>query len=169
MPTAALLYLAAMSDVTFSVVDGGSSAAQWAMGQYFEELDTRFAAGFDSAGALESAAVMLNAPIGTFVIAERAGEVVGCGGVQFLDEQTGEIKRMWISPTARGIGVGKRLLARLEQEAASAGLSRVVLDTNEALSEAIALYAGSGYTAIERYNDNPYAHRWFEKLLNSPA
>jgi N-acetylglutamate synthase-like GNAT family acetyltransferase len=118
---------------------------------------------------LESAAAMMNAPIGTFLIAQRSGEVVGCGGVQFLDERTGEIKRMWVSPAARGIGVGKLLLARLEQEAASTGLSRVVLDTNDALAEAIAMYLGSGYTVIERYNDNPYAQRWFEKLLKSPA
>jgi GNAT superfamily N-acetyltransferase len=166
---AALRYVAAVSDVIFSVVSAGSAAAQWAMGEYFGELDTRFETGFDSTGALESAAVMMNAPIGTFVIAERAGDVVGGGGVQFLDERTGEIKRMWISPTARGIGLGKRLLTRLEQEAASAGLSRVVLDTNEALAEAIAMYLRCGYGAIERYNDNPYAHRWFEKLLDTSA
>jgi N-acetylglutamate synthase-like GNAT family acetyltransferase len=162
-------YVAGMTEVAFSVVDADSSDAQWAMRQYFDELDARFATGFDSAGALESAAIMMNAPVGTFVIAQRFGEVIGCGGVQFLDERTGEIKRMWISPTARGIGVGKRLLARLEEEAATAGLERVILDTNATLVEAIAMYESCGYTAIERYNDNPYAQRWFEKLLNCSA
>ena len=106
-------------DVTFWVVDAASPATRWAMEQYFDEIDERFTS-FDRAGALESAAVAFNASIGTFMIADRSGDVVGCGGVQFLDEQTAEIKWMWVSPTARGIGLGKRLLARLEHEAASA-------------------------------------------------
>jgi ribosomal protein S18 acetylase RimI-like enzyme len=164
---AARRYVAGVTDATFSVIDAGSSPAQWAMGQYFDELDARFETGFDSTGALESAAVMMNAPNGAFVIAQRSGEVVGCGGVQVLDERTGEIKRMWISPNARGIGLGKRLLTRLEEEAATAGLERVILDTNASLLEAIAMYESSGYTAIGRYNDNPYAQRWFEKRLVS--
>ena len=72
---------------------------------------------------------------------------------------------MWVASTVRGIGLGKRLLGHLEDEARASGRTRVVLDTNGSLTEAISMYRALGYTAIERYNDNPYAHHWFEKTL----
>jgi GNAT superfamily N-acetyltransferase len=68
-------------------------------------------------------------------------------------------------PRLRGLGLGRRLLARLEDVARDLGRTRVVLDTNEVLVEAIAMYERAGYRSIERYNDNPYAHRWFAKDL----
>ncbi len=60
------------------------------------------------------------------------------------------------------------MLQRLEQVAAESGRNVVVLDTNSALTEARAMYAREGYTPIKRYNDNPYAHHWFEKGLDDP-
>ena len=96
--------------------------------------------------------------------------VVGCGAIQFVDASTAEIKRMWVDPSRRGIGLGRRLLGHLEAEVRSSGRSRVVLDTNDALTEAITMYGRLGYVAIERYNDNPYADRWFEKsLVDTPT
>ena len=85
--------------------------------------------------------------------------------LQRIDEQIGEIKRMWIHPDWRGLGLGRRLLARLEAVAGELGRTRIVLDTNEALTEAIAMYRRAGYHSIERYSDNPYAHHWFAKDL----
>ena len=87
--------------------------------------------------------------------------VIGCGGVQRVDDITGEIKRMWVHDEWRGLGLGRRLLAFLETVVD--GLDRIVLDTNSSLREAITMYGRSGYNPIERYNDNPYAHHWFEK------
>jgi ribosomal protein S18 acetylase RimI-like enzyme len=135
------------------------------MEQYFDELDERIAGGFDRTGAVDSAVLAYGPPHGAFLLARRDGEVVGCGAVQHLDDETAEIKRMWVSPTARGQGLGRRLLAALEAEAARSGRTRVVLDTNGALTEAIAMYRHAGYTAIEPYNDNPHAEHWFEKRL----
>ena len=77
----------------------------------------------------------------------------------------GEIKRMWISPDARGMGLATRLLARLEELAQEFGWTRVRLDTNRALKEAQLMYRKAGYQEIGRYNDNPYADFWFEKEL----
>jgi GNAT superfamily N-acetyltransferase len=158
-------YSAGVGEITLSIENADSPEAVWAMSQYFAELDARFVGGFDATGALDAAAVGFAHPLGIFIIARRDGEVVACGGVQCLDDTTAEIKRMWVSPAARGIGLGKRLLARLEAEAAALGRRRVVLDTNQVLAEAIAMYRSSGYTPFERYSDNPYAHHWFEKPL----
>ena len=76
-----------------------------------------------------------------------------------------EIKRLWVASSVRGLGLGRRLLVTLEQRAAQAGTRIVRLDTNRVLSEAIAMYRADGYREIERFNDNPYAHHWFEKEL----
>jgi GNAT superfamily N-acetyltransferase len=153
------------SDVVFATVDAGSAGAQWALSQYFDELDRRFAGGFNTDEALTDAEPTLNPPSGSFFIANLDDHVVGCGGLQWIDSATAEIKRMWVDPTRRGIGLGKRLLGFLEAEARSAGRTRVILDTNESLTQAISMYRALGYHAIERYNDNPYAHHWFEKVL----
>ncbi|MCU1362107.1 MAG: MarR family transcriptional regulator [Ilumatobacteraceae bacterium] len=151
-----------MPEFEFAVVDADSVEAVWALTQYFDELDRRFAGGFDAAEALVAASA-LNPPSGLLVVAKLGDDVVGCGAIQWIDDVTGEIKRMWVDSTRRGIGLGKGLLGHLEQQVWSSGRSRVVLDTNESLAEAIAMYRGLGYDAIERYNDNPYAHHWFEK------
>jgi ribosomal protein S18 acetylase RimI-like enzyme len=70
---------------------------------------------------------------------------------------------MWIHSEWRGAGHGRRLLAALEEACAELGYARVVLDTNVTLTEALAMYEAAGYSPIERYNQNPYAQRWFTK------
>jgi ribosomal protein S18 acetylase RimI-like enzyme len=82
-----------------------------------------------------------------------------------LDGRTAEIKRMWVASEARGLGIGRRLLAELEAEATKLGKERLRLDTNRTLAEAKTLYIRAGFRLIPRYNDNPYAHLWFEKTL----
>ena len=154
-----------MDDVTFSVVDAASDDARSTMAQYFQELDDRFRDGFDPGNALDEAAAGYNPPNGMFVVATHAGDLVGCGAIQFIDATTAEIKRMWVSQQRRGLGLGKRLLAYLEAEIRQAGRSIVVLDTNRTLTEAIAMYRSCGYESVDRYNDNPYAQLWFSKPL----
>lgn len=155
--------------VTFDVVDPRSEHAMWAMTQYFTELDRRFPTGFDPGDTLVADAASMRAPQGTFVVVHSDGTPVACGGVKGVDATTGEIKRMWVRADMRGSGVGKRLLADLERHSHSLGHRRVVLDTNSTLLEAISMYERAGYSAIERYNDNPYAGRWFAKDVEVPA
>ena len=76
-----------------------------------------------------------------------------------------ELKRMWVASSARGLGLGRRLLAELESEAFRHGAKTIRLETNRALSEAIALYRSSGYREVDAFNEEPYAHHWFEKRL----
>ncbi len=138
------------------------------MEQYFAELDRRFPTGFSDPDALDSAATDFVSPHGLFLLVVEGEATLGCGALQFLNQETAEIKRMWVNPVARGRGIGKALLRHLEQQAATAGSRRVVLDTNASLTEAITMYGAAGYTAIARYNDNPYAERWFAKALVIP-
>jgi GNAT superfamily N-acetyltransferase len=156
-----------VDEVFLETADAGSEMARSALTAYFAELADRFAGGFEVGDAFADAAAMFNPPDGVFVVAVLGGECVGCGGLSRLDEETAEIKRMWVSPAARGLGLGRRLLDHLEGLARRSGASRVVLDTNEALVEAAAMYRSCGYREIERYNDNPYAHHWFAKALHA--
>ena len=99
------------------------------------------------------------------MVARLHGAPIGCGGLKSIDAETAEIKRMWVAPEARGLGVAKRLVAALEEEAGRRGKTHIVLDTNRALTTAQALLRKLGYHARQRYNDNPYADFWFEKVL----
>jgi ribosomal protein S18 acetylase RimI-like enzyme len=72
---------------------------------------------------------------------------------------------MWVAPRARGLGLGRRLLAEIERHASAAGVHTLRLDTNRALTEAIGLYRAAGYEEIERFNDEPHAHHFFAKAL----
>ena len=132
---------------------------------YVAELDTRFDAGFDAALSRPAEAVDLVTPNGCLILARLRERPVGCGAVKFHGNDSAEIKRMWVSPDARGLGVGRRILERLETEARHAGASATQLETNRNLAEAIGLYTSAGYEEVDRFSDEPYAHHWFRKTL----
>jgi DNA-binding MarR family transcriptional regulator len=139
--------------------------ARVCLSAYFRELATRFESGFD-ADADDSARVAdMSPPSGLFVIARLDGDPVGCGGFKRVDKAMAEIKRVWTAPSARGIGIARRMLRALEAAARQAGIKTLRLDTNRALTEAHALYHSQGYREVARFNDNPYAHHWFEKRI----
>ena len=143
-----------------------STDAHWCLEHYFLELTERFDAGFDPANGNMLTAEEMTPPAGWLLVARLDGESVGCGVLKRLDETTGEIKRVWTAPSVRGLGVASRLMDRLEALAIEQGFKTVKLDTNKALTEARQLYLKRGYGEIARYNDNPYAHHWFEKSLS---
>ena len=99
------------------------------------------------------------------MVAWLDGAPVGCGALKVGKKDTGEVKRMWTAPTARGLGIARRVLRRLEMIAHEAGLTRVRLETNRTLTEAQALYRAEGYQEVKPFNTEPYAHHWFEKRL----
>lgn len=146
-----------------------SEDARRCVDAYFHELDRRLELGFDPAGGGYSDSPPQDEGKGCFLIARLEGRAVGCGALRALDARTGEIKRMWIAPEARGRGLARQLLEALEAQARSLGLARVRLDTNRALTEAQALYRKAGYREIDRYNDNAYADFFFEKKLDQPG
>jgi ribosomal protein S18 acetylase RimI-like enzyme len=90
---------------------------------------------------------------------------LGCGALKFHPGAAAEIKRMWISPAVRGLGLGRRMLGDLEDRVRAAGAPMTRLETNRVLTEAIALYRACGYREVPAFNDEAYAHHWFEKAL----
>ena len=104
-------------------------------------------------------------PSGAFVIVREDGRAVAGGGVRRLDDGVCEIKRMFVVPSARGRGHGRRLLEALERAARDLGYRRVRLDTAQSMTTALALYRSAGYRPIPDYNGNGYASFWGEKQL----
>ena len=74
---------------------------------------------------------------------------------------------MWVDPSARGLGLGTRVLQHLEHLARRRRLARLRLETNKALAEAQTLYRRNGFREVPAFNDEPYAHHWFEKTLSA--
>ena len=142
-----------------------SADARLCLDAYFRELAARFETGFDVAADDSARVKDMTPPSGLFVIARLDGDAVGCGGFKRIDKTTGEIKRVWTAPSARGLGVARRVLRALEAAAREAGLKTLRLSTNRALTEAQALYRKEAYREISRFSDNPYADHWFEKRL----
>jgi GNAT superfamily N-acetyltransferase len=101
------------------------------------------------------------------LVAYLRGEPIGCGALKLHRRKPCELKRMWVDPEARGLGLGRRLLAELESRAVRAGAKRARLETSRHLPEAIALYRSSGYVEVPAFNREPFADRWFEKRLSA--
>jgi DNA-binding MarR family transcriptional regulator/GNAT superfamily N-acetyltransferase len=152
--------------VTITVTDPTSPDAAWCFAQYFTELGERFATGFDPALSISADAHELAPPAGLLLVARLREKSVGCGAVKFHTDAPSEIKRMWVAPHARGLGLGRRLLQELERSARETGCTVLHLETNRTLREAIQLYRHAGYQEVEAFNDEPYAHHWFEKRLS---
>ena len=104
--------------VRVAIEDPRSADAQLCMRSYFADLDTRFDTGFDPARALPADADELVPPRGLLLVARLQGEPVGCGALKLHRQGIAEIKRLWVSPSTRGLGVGRRLLRELEHHAA---------------------------------------------------
>ena len=153
------------SMVQISVADPTSQDARWCIEHYFAELGQRFETGFDPTLGISAHAHELVPPAGLLLVARLREEPVGCGALKFHENRVGELKRMWVAPRARGLGLGRRLLEALEHEAREVGMTVIHLETNRTLIEAITLYRHAGYQEVEAFNDEPYAHHWFEKRL----
>jgi DNA-binding MarR family transcriptional regulator/GNAT superfamily N-acetyltransferase len=153
--------------VQISVADPTSAKAHWCIEQYFAELNERFSGGFDPTRGIQAFAHELAPPYGLLLLAELREEPVGCAALKLHPNAPTEVKRMWVAPRARGLGLGRRLLEELERHAAEVGATVLHLETNHTLSEAISLYRSHGYLEVAAFNDEPYAQHWFEKRLRS--
>ncbi|MFJ4365909.1 GNAT family N-acetyltransferase [Streptomyces chartreusis] len=152
-----------LASITIALVDGAAPDARACLDGYAADIDKRFPEGFDKDDLVAPREVSGDA--GAFFVAYEEDRPVGCGALRRLEPGVGEIRHVWVHPAARRLGLARRLLDALEQEAVARHLSVVRLDTHAALTEAQAMYRACGYTAIPAYDDNVYASHWFEKRL----
>jgi DNA-binding MarR family transcriptional regulator/GNAT superfamily N-acetyltransferase len=157
--------LLTVAAVQVRTADPREPDAQACLRAYFAELDRRSDSGFDPAAGISADPDELTPPAGRFLIADLRGEPAGCGAVKHHPGAPSEIKRMWVAESARGLGIARRLLGELEDDARRSGASVARLETNRALVEAVALYRSAGYREVAPFNDEPFADHWFEKDL----
>ncbi len=164
-----MAHLLTASAVTIHEAAPHHPDARYCLGEYFRELLQRFESGFDPLQSGSPATAEFDPPDGVFLVMRFSDRPVGCGGFKRLGPDTAYLRRMWVAPDARGLGLGKRLLQALEDRAWRVGYRKVRLETNRTLTEARGLYERSGYSEIERFGEEKYAHHWFEKALRAPA
>jgi ribosomal protein S18 acetylase RimI-like enzyme len=148
--------------VVVEAVPPDSPVARACLARYAAELDVTFPEGFDASTLTRPEDVT-----GTQLLAVEEGAPVGCGLWIRLGPGVAEVRHLWVAPEARGLGLGRKLLGRLEVDAANHGIATVRLGTHPLLTEALALYRGSGYADIGGYSDIPYNQLAFEKVLVS--
>jgi GNAT superfamily N-acetyltransferase len=153
------------SELTIEEEPPTSPAAQQCLQAYYGELRDRFDEGFDPSKSVLHSLAEFDPPRGSFLVLRLGHDLVGCGGLTPLGDAA-YLKRMWIAPEARGLGLGRRLLEALEGKARSLGYRSVKLETHKSLGEAQRLYLSSGYMEVPAFNDEFYADHWFEKVLD---
>lgn len=151
-------------NTVIEIVDPHLPEAREALTHYLAEIVRRGAVRSVDDGEVDDVGDYVG-PGGRFLVVRRGEAVIGCGAVRSMTPETGEVKRMWIHPGARGAGLGSRLLGAIVDQSRGLGHTTLLLDTNEALTEALALYTKHGFQPVERYNDNPDATHFFGKTL----
>lgn len=154
------------ASVELARVDPEHPDALRCLAEYVAELNRRSTRGFDPTVGATAHPHELRPPFGEFFVACLHGEAVGCGAVKHHGGAPAEIKRMWIAPTVRGVGLGRRLLVALEACALAGGATVARIETSAVLDEALSLYRSTGWVEVEPFNDEPFADHWFEKSLS---
>jgi DNA-binding MarR family transcriptional regulator len=146
-------------------VDPEHRDAVYCLAEYVAELNRRSSRGFDPSVGATALPHEVRPPAGQFFVAYLHGEAIGCGAVKHHSDAPAEIKRMWIAPRARGLGLGRRLLETLETCATAGGARVAHIETSAVLTEALALYRSAGWAEVPAFNDEPFADHWLEKSL----
>jgi DNA-binding MarR family transcriptional regulator/GNAT superfamily N-acetyltransferase len=146
-------------------VDPEHPDARYCLAEYVAELNRRSERGFDPSVGATALPNEVRPPAGQFFVAYLHGEAIGCGAVKHHTDAPAEIKRMWIAPAARGLGLGRRLLETLEACAHAGGARVAHIETSAVLTEALALYRSTGWVDVPAFNEEPFADHWLEKAL----
>ncbi|MFD1694795.1 bifunctional helix-turn-helix transcriptional regulator/GNAT family N-acetyltransferase [Roseibium aestuarii] len=146
-------------------LDPRDPVSRYCLEEYYAELNRRFDGGFDVKRSADPDAKDMIPPRGSFLVCLSDGMPLACVGLKGTDKGYAEIKRLWVAPAARGLGLARRMMADTEARARELGISVLRLDTNKRLPEAIDFYRKDGWVEIDRFNDDPYPDYFFEKLL----
>jgi DNA-binding MarR family transcriptional regulator/GNAT superfamily N-acetyltransferase len=153
------------ANVQITPVDPEHPDAQYCLAEYVAELNRRSTRGFDPSVGATALPHEVRPPAGQFYVAYLHGEPIGCGAVKHHPDAPAEIKRMWIAPQARGLGLGRRLLETLEACARTGGARFAYIETSAVLTEALSLYRSTGWVEVPPFNDEPFADHWLKKEL----
>jgi GNAT superfamily N-acetyltransferase len=113
---------------------------------------------------LEHLAVEYGPPAGVFLLAQGDGAFLGCVGVRRFSLDIAEMKRLYVAPSGRGRGIGRRLAEAAIDSARSMGYTRLVLDTLPSMNEARTLYGSLGFRETSAYRFNPIEGTAFLEL-----
>lgn len=108
----------------------------------------------------------------TFLTARRDGVAEGCGAIRWQADGSAELKRIFVLPSARGFGLGRKIMQRLEGLAAARGVETLYLETGPLNTEAVALYRRLGYVECGPFGDyaaNPYSLFMTRNLTVEPS
>jgi len=115
---------------------------------------------------LECLRHMYALPEGGIILAKEDGHFIACAGVRKIDTESAELKRMYIQPSHRGLGIGKQILQKAMQLAKDCGYIKMKLDTLNTMEPAMELYKSAGFVEIPAYYHNPHSTAvFFEKTL----
>ena len=146
-------------------VDPEHPDAHYCLAEYVAELNRRSKRGFDPSIGATALPHEVRPPAGHFFVAYLHDDPIGCGAVKHHADAPAEIKRMWIAPRARGLGLGRCLLEKLEACALARGARVAHIETSAVLTEALALYRSAGWLEVPAFNAEPFADHWLEKEL----
>jgi GNAT superfamily N-acetyltransferase len=134
---------------------------------YLDEREATFPSAQGAYSRKRTPAAEFTPPNGVFAVAYDGGVAVGCGGLRRIpddgDDVRFEVKHVFVTPAGRGKGVATALMDALEREGAALGATAIVLDTNDSLVAAGAMYRSRGYERVAPFNDNPNATAWYRK------
>jgi len=131
---------------------------------FFADIASRYP-GWAPAGSQSVEPSDLAPPNGVWLVAYLDRRAVGCGGLQRLDIDTAQIRRLFLDESARGRGIGRRLLAELESHARRLGYRRVRLTTGDSQAEALRMFRTTDYQEIPPFTDGVFTRHWMEKRL----
>ena len=151
--------------VQIAVVDPEHPDAQYCLTEYVAELNRRSTRSFDPTVGATALPHEVRPPAGQFFVAFLNDEPIGCGAVKHHPDAPAEIKRMWIAPQVRGLGLGRRLLDTLEACARTGGARVAHIETSAVLTEALSLYHSTDWIEVPRFNDESFADYWLRKEL----
>lgn len=157
----------ATSAVALAVAPADCEPSLAVQSAFFADIASRYR-GWTPASSQAVEPSDLRPPDGVWLLAYLDGKAVGCGGLQRFDRDTAEIRRIFLDASARGRGIGRRLLAELEDHARRLGYERVRLTTGDRQPEALSMFQSAGYQEIHPFTDGVFTRHWMEKRLSAP-
>jgi GNAT superfamily N-acetyltransferase len=155
----------AASEVTLAIEPADCETSLALQSAFFADIASRYP-GWSPASSQAAEPSELAPPNGVWLVAYSDGRAVGCGGLQRLDDETGEMRRLFVDPMVRGRGIGHILLAELEQHARRLGYRRVRLTTGDQQPHALGMFQSADYREIPPFTNGIFTRHWMEKQLS---